>query len=141
MDQHRSASARRQAWHRQSSPSAGIGSFAVSSMHQQCPDRSQVKGVPQRAQFSVRCAAGPDGLVTIPFTFLSNPSCDVHAPEAHNLFNRFIFGQPVGEINREIQQWRVTRKALSSHSTGSDLARAAARPAIFPVQPLILAGS
>ncbi len=51
------AAARRQAGHRQSSPSAGIGSFAVSSMHQQCPDRSQVKAVPQRGQVRGRCAA------------------------------------------------------------------------------------
>lgn len=107
------AAACRHARHRQSSPSAGIGSFAVSSMHQQWPERSQVNGVPQRAQVSVRRPVEfCDELVTISFTILPNPSCDVHALRAHT---QSIFGQPAGEINREFQQWRVTRKVLWSH--------------------------
>jgi hypothetical protein len=53
-------------------------------MHQQWPERSHVNGVPHRAQLSVRCVAGlSDGFVTIPFTILPNPSCDVHALQAH----------------------------------------------------------
>jgi hypothetical protein len=36
--------------HRQSPPSAGIGSRTVSSAHQQGPDRLQVNSVPQPAQ-------------------------------------------------------------------------------------------
>jgi hypothetical protein len=36
--------------HRQSPPSAGIGSLAVSSAHQHGPDRLQENSVPQPAQ-------------------------------------------------------------------------------------------
>ena len=79
------AAARRQAGHRQSVPAAGIGSFAVSSMHQQWPDRSQVNAVPQRGQFKARCDAGfADDFVTIPFTIPPNPSCDVQASGEHS---------------------------------------------------------
>jgi hypothetical protein len=41
---------RRQSRHRQSPPSAGIGSRAVSSAHQHGPDRLQVNSVPQPEQ-------------------------------------------------------------------------------------------
>jgi hypothetical protein len=85
-------------------------------MHQQWPERSQLNSVPQRAQFSVRCPAGlSDGFVTISFTILPKPSCDVHARPAHNPGDRVIFGQAAFEINREFQPWRVTRKALLLH--------------------------
>jgi len=49
-----SAAFRRQSRHRQSLPSAGIGSRAVSSAHQHGPDRLQVNSVPQPAQASRR---------------------------------------------------------------------------------------
>jgi hypothetical protein len=45
-----SASFRKQSRHRQSLPSAGIGSRAVSSAHQQGPARLQVNSVPQPEQ-------------------------------------------------------------------------------------------
>jgi hypothetical protein len=46
---------RRQSRHRQSPPpSAGIGSRAVSSAHQQVPDRLQLNSVPQPEQASRR---------------------------------------------------------------------------------------
>jgi hypothetical protein len=45
---------RRQSRHRQSPPSAGIGSFAVSSAHQQVPERLQLNSVPQPEQASRR---------------------------------------------------------------------------------------
>jgi heme-degrading monooxygenase HmoA len=48
------AALRRQSRHRQSPPSAGIGSFAVSSAHQQVPDRLQLNSVPQPEQASRR---------------------------------------------------------------------------------------
>jgi hypothetical protein len=41
---------RKQSRHRQSLPSAGIGSRAISSAHQQGPDRLQVNSVPQPEQ-------------------------------------------------------------------------------------------
>jgi hypothetical protein len=41
---------RKQSRHRQSLPSAGIGSRAVSSAHQHGPDRLQVNSVPQAEQ-------------------------------------------------------------------------------------------
>jgi len=50
--------ARRQDGQRQSSPAFGIGRRTVSFAHQQCPDRLQVKAVPQRAHLSVRAAGG-----------------------------------------------------------------------------------
>jgi len=44
------AAFRRQSRHRQSSPSSGIGSRAVSCAHQHGPARLQVNSVPQREQ-------------------------------------------------------------------------------------------
>jgi hypothetical protein len=44
------ASFLKQSRHRQSPPSAGIGSRAVSSAHQHGPDRLQENSVPQPAQ-------------------------------------------------------------------------------------------
>jgi hypothetical protein len=41
---------RRQSRHRQSPPSTGIGSRAVSSLHQQGPERLQENSVPQPEQ-------------------------------------------------------------------------------------------
>jgi len=41
---------RKQSRHRQSPPSAGIGSFAVSSAHQHWSERSQENSVPQAEQ-------------------------------------------------------------------------------------------
>ncbi|MDE2067751.1 MAG: hypothetical protein KGK01_14845 [Bradyrhizobium sp.] len=41
---------RRHSRHRQSPPSVGIGSFAVSSVHQQLPESSQMNSVPQPEQ-------------------------------------------------------------------------------------------
>ncbi|GLR87051.1 hypothetical protein GCM10007857_37620 [Bradyrhizobium iriomotense] len=44
------AALRRQSRHRQSSPSTGIGSRAVSSAHQQVPDNPHENAVPQPEQ-------------------------------------------------------------------------------------------
>jgi hypothetical protein len=85
-------------------------------MHQQCPERSQVNAVPQRGQFNARCAAEFAGaFVTMPFTILSNPSCDVQSGNEHSPDHRRSIGPCAGEHNREISAWRATRKALSSH--------------------------
>jgi hypothetical protein len=54
---------RRQSRHRQSPPSAGIGSFAVSSAHQQVPDRLQLNSVPQPEQASRRGGGCANGFV------------------------------------------------------------------------------
>jgi hypothetical protein len=47
---HGPAAFRKQSRHRQSPPSSGIGSRAVSSAHQQGPARLQVNSVPQAEQ-------------------------------------------------------------------------------------------
>jgi hypothetical protein len=49
---------RKQSRHRQSPPSVGIGSRAVSSAHQQGPDRLQVNSVPQPEQARRREGGG-----------------------------------------------------------------------------------
>jgi hypothetical protein len=58
-----SAILRKQSRHRQSPPSAGIGSFAVSSAHQQAPERSQENSVPQAEQARRRGAEVSDRFV------------------------------------------------------------------------------
>lgn len=69
-------------------------------MHQQWPERSQVNGVPQRAQLSVRCAAGLFvGFLTMPFTILPNPSCEVQTLEAHiRVADSYSANRPVRSI-------------------------------------------
>jgi hypothetical protein len=59
----RAAALRRQSRHRQSPPSAGIGSLAVSSVHQQVPERSQPNSVPQPEQTRRRELAFANGFV------------------------------------------------------------------------------
>jgi hypothetical protein len=54
---------RKQSRHRQSPPSVGIGSFAVSSMHQQLPERSHANSVPQAEQARRRAAVFSDRFV------------------------------------------------------------------------------
>jgi hypothetical protein len=76
----RSASARRQFTHKQSSPLTGIGSFAVSAAHQHPPDRSQENAVPQRGQVNARgldFAASADGFVMVRITISPKLSCQV----------------------------------------------------------------
>jgi hypothetical protein len=77
----RSASARRQFTHRQSSPLTGIGSLAVSAAHQHPPDRSQENAVPQRGQVNARAldsAASANGFVMVRITISPKLSCLVH---------------------------------------------------------------
>ena len=70
--------------HRQSSPFTGIGSRAVSSAHQQVPDRSQPNSVPQREQARRRgCGSGNGisfGIVMICAKAWPSFSCRVHLP-------------------------------------------------------------
>jgi hypothetical protein len=53
---------RRQAGHRQSAPSSGIGSRIVSSLHQHAPSGLQPKAVPQAEQLIVR-----EGMISFQF--------------------------------------------------------------------------
>ncbi|MBR0719000.1 hypothetical protein JQ632_34310 [Bradyrhizobium liaoningense] len=55
------AALRRHSRHRQSSPSAGIGSFAVSSAHQQSPDSEQPNSAPQREHVTLRIETACNG--------------------------------------------------------------------------------
>jgi hypothetical protein len=55
----RAAAFRRQSRHRQSPPWAGIGSRAISSAHQQFPDRSHPNSVPHPEQISRRWLCCP----------------------------------------------------------------------------------
>jgi hypothetical protein len=48
------AALRKQSGHKQSSPSAGIGSLKASSLHQHAPAGSQSNALPQREQTSRR---------------------------------------------------------------------------------------
>lgn len=58
-DEQAAAAFRRQSRHRQSLPWVGIGSRAVSSAHQQFPDRSQPNSVPQPEQVRRRAVCCP----------------------------------------------------------------------------------
>jgi hypothetical protein len=69
---------RRQSRHRQSPPSIGIGSFAVSSAHQQLPETSQENSVPQAEQARRRGAGFSDRFVMNPAGLCLRFSCRVH---------------------------------------------------------------
>jgi hypothetical protein len=71
---------RRQSRHRQSPPSIGIGigSFAVSSAHQQLPERSQQNSVPQAEQARRRGAGFSERFVMNLTGLCLRFSCRVH---------------------------------------------------------------
>ena len=75
---------RKQSRHRQSSPSTGIGSRAVSSAHQHGPDRSQVNSVPQPEQARRREAGFSNRFVMNRTEAWPCFSCRVHAERRYN---------------------------------------------------------
>ena len=124
LSQTSAAAFRKQSRHRQSSPSSGIGSRAVSSAHQHGPARLQVNSVPHREQARRREAGFPTYLSSSELELSPPSSCPVHAER------RYIAEQYTRSDNFKEIRWPAIRKPRLSRSIASDWARAAARRAI-----------
>ncbi|MGY4414660.1 hypothetical protein ACVWW4_006396 [Bradyrhizobium sp. LB7.1] len=135
------AALRRHARHRQSSPLTGIGNRAVSSAHQQVPERSQPNSVPQREQARRRgsCTGISCGFVMICAKAGPSFSCRVHL--------RLRYIRPRARTRKAVSnarrthRWPAIRKPPWLRSTVSASAPAAARPATSSTRPRIRAGS
>ena len=110
------AAFRKHSRHKQSSPFTGIGSLAVSSAHQQLPERSQPNSAPHREQ-ARRRGAGCGivisfGFVMIYVEALPSFSCRVHLSPQY-IRRRAETMEAVGKARRT-NRWPAIRKPLSS---------------------------